>query len=72
MDPCGRTYRPEQVQAIRDAYLLACRTFRRKLTAKERSAIAREVIELCATQGAEDPDKLATRAIVRVCAPAAR
>jgi hypothetical protein len=58
-------YSPEEAQAVREAYNLARRTFKRRLTNEENSGLAKAVMELAAT-GCVEVDRLATRAVIRV------
>jgi hypothetical protein len=64
MESQGRSYSPQQAQTIREAFLRASRSYARDLTRKEREKLAQAVVDLAA-QGCEDPEKLASRAVIR-------
>jgi hypothetical protein len=58
-----RTYTPEEAQAVRDAFLLAKRTFSRQLTQDENTRLAMAVMHLAAN-GCAGVNQLATKAVI--------
>jgi hypothetical protein len=61
----GRSYSPEEAQIIRDAYLIAARSFERRLSTTERHRLAQTIIDLAA-HGCLESQRLATRAVIRI------
>jgi hypothetical protein len=59
------SYSPEEADVIRKAFVLAKRTFNRKLTNEESSGLAKAIMDLAA-RGCLEAEQLATRAVIRV------
>lgn len=60
-----QTFSPEEAQVIRDAFVLARKTFGRTLTKNENARLAQVLMEL-AGGGCTGADRLSTRAVIRI------